>query len=97
MSDRISIKDLQAVCDRINRATGSPMKPYERDAADRLIAQIGNYHLDQAYGGVSLVRMVNEGGGISNVLGWGHLTKRDLYERIHAFIRGLEASKESQP
>lgn len=89
--ERISIKDLQSVCDRINRIMGTPAKPYERGADGKLVAQIGNYHLDQAYGGVNLVRMVNEGGGISNVLGCGCIPKRDLYERMHCFIRGLEA------
>jgi hypothetical protein len=89
---RITERDLQAVCDRINRIMGTPMKPYEK-VGDKYVAQIGNYHLDHAYGGVNLVQMVNEGGGITCPLGQGHDTKRDLYNKMHAFINGLESKR----
>lgn len=91
--DRITDKQLQAIVDRINRMLGMPAAPYVK-VGDKHVAQIGNFHLDHAYGGVSLARMVNDGGGISNVLGVGHVTKRDLADRMYAFIRGLEMGKE---
>ena len=78
---RITEKDLQATCDRINRMLDKPLEP-----------NIGCYHLDHAYGGVALHQMVNDGGGVRDILG-GHLTKRDLYERMNAFIKGLEEVK----
>lgn len=86
---RITDRDLLAVVERINRITGSPTETYIK-AGDRYVAQIGNYHLSHAYGGVSLHRMMNESGGVENVLGCGHVPKRDLYDRMQAFIRGLE-------
>jgi hypothetical protein len=91
---RITDKDLQAVVARINRITGSPMD-YAQPCAKGVLfcSNIGNYHLDYAYGGVQLCRVCNTGGGVSNVLGCGHVSKRELYERMHAFISGLEASK----
>jgi len=52
--------------------------------------QIGNFHLSHAYGGVCLHRMVNEGGGVTDIFGCGHVTKRDLANRMQAFIKGLE-------
>lgn len=52
-------------------------------------ANIGNYHLSGAYGGYSLYRMDNDGGGVQDVLVCGYISKRDLYYRMQAFIRGL--------
>lgn len=88
--DRITDKNLQAVVDRINQITGNPMQPYVKDDSGQYHAQIGNYHLSGAYGGKSLHRMVGAGGGITDVFGCGHVPKRELYNRMHAFIRGLE-------
>lgn len=82
--NRITEKQLQAVVDRLNRITGSPMQPYIDCKA-----QIGNYHLDHAYGGVCLHRMVNDGGGVSSPLSTGHITKRELFNLMHAYISGL--------
>ncbi len=87
---------LQAVCDRINRVTGNALTPYTEtvhpDGKKTYAANLGNYHLSHAYSGVSLVRMQNQGGGISNVFGCGHITKRDLADRMHAFLAGFDAA-----
>ena len=92
MTTRITISNLEAVVARINRVTGSPSTPWRREG-DRNRANIGNYHLSHAYGGVSLHRMANEGGGVTTPLGSGHVPKRELYEQLHAFARGLEIGK----
>ena len=95
MTTRITQRDLESTVARINRLTDSPMeyaKPFSKDVP--FCSNVGNYHIDQAYGGVQLVRIVNTGGGISNVLGCGHVTKRELYERMHAFILGIESTRE---
>lgn len=92
MATRITIANLEAVVDRINRATGSPSSPWRREG-DRNRANIGNYHLSHAYGGVCLHRMCNESGGVTTPLGLGHVPKRELYEQLHAFVRGIEIAK----
>lgn len=95
MADRITEAHLQAVCDRINRMTKSPMEPWALDPTKgKHVAQVGNYHISHAYGGVCLHRMVNEGGGVSSVLGYGHIPKRELYHAMQAFISGLCAAEE---
>ena len=76
---RITDKDLQAVCNRINRAIDMPLEPYTK-VGDKYIAQIGCYHLSHAYGGVE------------DIFG-GHMTKRELYGKMHAFLAGLDAGK----
>ena len=66
MAQRITESMLQNLCDRLNEATGSPMRPYSiKPGADRHTANTGNYHISHAYGGVCLHRMHNEGGGVS--------------------------------
>ena len=97
--NRITEKFLQAVCDRINRATNSPMEAYvfypaTETSPSGYKAQIGCYHLSHAYGGVSLHRMHNEGGGVEDVFGCGHVPKRELSERMFAFLKGLEAAEQ---
>ena len=81
---RITEAQLQAIVDRLNRITGSPAEPYVNGKA-----QIGNYHLSHAYGGVSLHRMHNDGGGVSSPLSVGHVTKRELAGLMYAFIAGI--------
>lgn len=81
---RITEKELEAVVLRINSITGSPVKPYIDSKA-----QIGNYHLSWAYGGVSLHRMHNEAGGVTTPLNCGHISKRELYNLMQAYIGGL--------
>lgn len=87
--NRITEKHLQAIIDRLNRITGSPAAPYVDGKA-----QIGNYHLSHAYGGVCLHRMHNDGGGVSSPLSTGHVTKRELAGLLHAFIAGINTSEE---
>ena len=84
--NRITEKQLQAVVDRLNRITGSPLVPYVGRKA-----QIGNYHLSHAYGGVCLHRMYNEGGGVTSPLSTGHIPKRELMGLLHAYINGIES------
>lgn len=84
--NRISIKQLKALCTWINELKNTPIEAYER-IDGKVKANIGNYHLYQAYGAVALHRMVNEGGGVTEVLGLS--TKRELYDKIHAYIKGI--------
>lgn len=85
---QVSITQLRAVADRLNRLTGSPMLPYIDGKG-----QIGNYHISQAYGGVCLHRMHNEGGGVSDPLNSNHVPKRELLSLMFAYIAGIEAGR----
>jgi hypothetical protein len=78
--NRITIKHLEQLCDYLNKLTGNPVEKWH----------IGNFHISQAYGGVCLHRLVNPSGGISTPLIHGHVSKRELFELMHAFIKGLE-------
>ena len=91
---KISRSDLEAVVRRLNTVTGNSIDPYTKDETGQFIANIGNYHLSGAYGGVALHRMATDGGGVSDVFGCGHVTKRDLYDRLHAYLNGIERGVE---
>jgi hypothetical protein len=91
---RITEKQLEALVSWINELTGSPATSYTRNDEGKLSANIGNYHLYHAYGGVNLHRMSNEGGGVNTPLGGGTRTKRELFNQLHAFINGLRAKND---
>ena len=89
--NRVTESELQSIVDRINRICGTPDKPYVNGNS-----QVGNYHLGFAYGGVELQQMENESGGVRTPLGCGHVTKRELRDRMHAFISGLYEKQEAK-
>ena len=92
--ERITEKDLKSLVSTINDLTGSPVEPYTQDPETKQVrANIGNYHISSAYGGVNLERMSNTGGGVQTVFCCGHTTKRDLYNRMQSFIYGLQSGK----
>ena len=94
MADRITNRHLEQLCRVINvRVNADPCSEiWHRDAGGDLVARIGAYYIDGAYGGVALYQVVTAGGGVSDVLGCGHVPKRDLYNRLTAFYRGLEVA-----
>lgn len=94
MTQRITIKNLEAVAARINRETLSPSTAYALNQHGKHVAQIGNYHISQAYGGYCLHRIQTEGGGVSSPLSGGHIPARDLYNEMQAFLSGIYAAKE---
>lgn len=89
MSNRITQRDIEILVDRINEATDSPMEYCDRSTETPFKSHIGHYHLDYAYGGVRLSRVMNEGGGINVISTGGFGTKRELYNWMQAFLSGI--------
>lgn len=87
--ERIKNSDLDYLVSRINEATNSPTTYCDTKHPTPFKSNIGHYHLDSAYGGVKLVRVANEGGGISDISRDGYGTKRELYKWMRAFLAGL--------
>lgn len=87
---RINQAQLESLVGIINSMTKSPAEPYSKTKKG-FKANVGNYHLSGAYGGVSLHRMDNKSGGVEDVFRCGHTTKKDLFYRMKAFIDGLES------
>lgn len=91
--ERITQKDLEYLVKRINEVTDSPLTSWSKTGIGKFNANIGNYHLDYAYGGVKLVRMVNPGGGITEISRDGFGTKRELFNWMRAFLAGLDVNE----
>ncbi len=101
MSDRVTVRDLEALVLRVNRAVNGTLEYPDETFPTHYQDETGyhqspwTYYLDGAYGGYALYRMsgpdINgESHGVSDVFG-GHMPKRDLYHRLHAFLEGIES------
>lgn len=84
--ERITQAMLNRQVGLLNQETGNPAEYYTDGKAN-----VGNYHLDGAYGSVSLVQTCNESGGVRTIFGFG--AKRELYNQIQAFRMGLASGK----
>ncbi len=91
MANRITQRDLESLARQINRATGNPESPYaDNPETGRHEPQAGCYHISYAYGGAALHQMSTRGGsGVSDVFG-GHMPKRQLWEKMCAFLSGID-------
>jgi len=87
---KVTQRDLEAAVERLNRLTGHQLAPYTKLDNGKHVPNAGNYHLDYAYSGVKLVQMCDEGTGIKNVLSMGYETKKNCYNAIHSYIKGIE-------
>jgi hypothetical protein len=86
--ERISEKQLQNLVSYLNTVTSSPQEYCGNNGIN-----IGHFSISHAYGGVCLYRTVNDGGGITCPLMGGHVSKRELFNEMHAFIKGIDFQK----
>jgi hypothetical protein len=91
--ERTTLKQLWSLVDDLNRVTGNPMATYSRQAGGTINANPGNYHLDEAYGKFNLAQISNTGGSIHHPIGIGFYTKRELADKIRAYLYGLRERK----
>jgi len=89
---KITEKMLQNKVDHLNKLTGNHVVTWTR-MDGKTNANIGNYHLYYAYGGVNLHQVVNQGGGVDCPLGDGTRPKRELYYQLDSFIKGFNVGK----
>jgi hypothetical protein len=90
--NRITKKLLVARIDTINSILNLPATPYTLQEDGTRSVNQGVFILTQAYGGYGVGKMSEEGGTWSAI--WhGHITARDAYERLSAFIAGLTFTK----
>lgn len=85
---RITQTDLENVANRINDITGNSKEGWVKGKG----STIGNYHISYAYGGADLHQFSNKGGGVRSIFS-SHMPKRELYDRMQAYISGLLDNK----
>jgi hypothetical protein len=96
MTDHISSDRLSRLVALLNRTMKTPETPYTHNDVDKTVkANIGNYHVDYAYGGAALHQMATTGGGINDVFRVGHVSRRALHDLILAFLTGVEHAQKN--
>ncbi len=104
MSNRITEKDLQLQCEELNNLFGYALECYTKAPEDPNALSSGYrpnpnvFHLNHAYGGVSLQQMSSTPGctGVSDVHGvYGRYTKRELYNLMRAYVHGIYDAREA--
>ncbi len=90
---RINQANIDRGLDRLNETTGNPKEPYTRsDDEGRFKCNIGCYTYSSQAGGVAIEQMV-EGGGVRTIIDRG--TKREVYEKLHAYLDGIDVGREA--
>jgi len=87
---RISEKQLDVLCDRLNTTLNRPLKPWVRENGKNK-AQIGNIHVYSCLGVWALHGMVNDCGGVRVIVSGS--TKRECFDQGHAYLRGVESCR----
>lgn len=97
MSERITRPFVEKQLENLNRLVGAPLKPYLNKAdGNGIVAQPGNYHLDNAYGKYKLCRMSQGGlGGTADIGNMGYVSLKVLSNYIRMFSEGYMAAKEA--
>jgi len=88
---RITLNDIEIQLEYLNALTDSPDRPWVASTA-----QIGNYHLSRAYDGVCIHQMASAGGGVRTPVTPAHISKRECYDALVVFIKGIEVGKDLQ-
>lgn len=89
---RITKQMLKSRVDALNHLLERPATPYTKTEAG-ISANVGNFHLSQAYGGYCVHEMHNHSGGVTAPIWQGHIPARDAFDRLCAFIAGIQYSK----
>jgi hypothetical protein len=79
--------------ERLNITAGTPLTPYTANPDGKgCTSNVGNYHLDNAYGGYSLQRIC-EGGGSTPAFTHGYFPLKEVSNQIHAYTEGFCAAR----
>ena len=83
---RINEKDLKEKIEALNEISGFKSNPD--------YSTIGSYTLSCAYGGYSLHKYTGKNGSVIDVFNSGHITKKELFNKISSFISGIHYEKD---
>lgn len=89
MSQRISMQTLEAVCTRLNKTLDRPETYCAEGQPFR--ANVGNFHISGALGGLSLFEVANELGGVHSYA--QGLTRREMFDCLHNLLTGIALAR----
>ena len=94
---RTTKQSLNILVKHLNEITDSPLETYvENPETGKLDAQVGNWHLDWAYGGVRLDRISDASGAVSCPINTGYVSKPELAKILRAFIEGIQTGRKGE-
>ena len=88
---KISLKQLNEKITHLNDITEHVRAPWH-NVDGRMVANVGTYVLNGAYGGYQLGQLTNEGGGQKTIIE-GYRSKRELWEAIDILEKGMRIAK----
>ena len=98
MANNITRPFVEKQLENLNRKCGMPLQPYQNlGDGNGIVPQAGCYHLDNAYGGYSLVRMsLTEGEtGTTSIGNTGYVSLKVISMYIRMFSEGYTAALEA--
>lgn len=93
MSNRVTDKMLENLCDIINAEMGTPSTKWTRHEDNRVTSNDGHYGIYRCLGVCSMVQVVGEGGGVRVIIHAS--TKSELYGKMQVWRDGVRAARES--
>lgn len=86
---------LDAMVLRLNQRLGLPIEPWFQNVTGGNRANIGNIHLDSAYGGLKLEQMMNDAGGVRTVGSDLRHTPKEMAMVLRAMLDALDLKEVS--
>jgi hypothetical protein len=93
---RVTKKQLESKIEYLNKVAGTPETGHRQLEDGTWRSNPNHYYLQGAYGGWKLEQKCNTGGGANDPISMGFVSKRECYELVAAYIRGIEVGKESK-
>ena len=85
--NRVTAKQLDGAMEWLNQYFELPTESWKDGKA-----QIGNLHLDGAYGGWRIVQHMTDGGGIREISPRG--SRREIFDYAHAMLKGGQLERD---
>ena len=83
----VSFSSLEAAVADLNIATGNPTEQWDEPG----VANIGNFHISQAYGSYALHQMTSTNGSVCSHI--GYTTKTGLFVGIGHVLKGIDLGR----
>ncbi len=87
---RVKQADIEHQIERLNNAIGVPNELSTKQPDGTFKRNPKVFYLAMAYGGYKLEQQCATGSGCRDVLNTGYTTKRELYQAIDCYMRGMD-------
>ena len=93
---RVTKKQLESKIEYLNKVAGTPETGFRLLKDGTWRSNPNHYYLQGAYGGWKLEQTCGNHGGANDPISMGFVSKRECYELVAAYIRGIEVGRDSK-